>query len=113
MVLSWMSQGGSADALALYFGEDPARVPFEQGNISMQTQQPILVSFSFCPWLDLRETTSLCFDSESAVVSTLHNFVRIFVRSHEENCKQVEFEKKRAQKEAENEKLKKDVYNVN
>uniref|UniRef100_A0A1J3IZ30 Formin-like protein n=1 Tax=Noccaea caerulescens TaxID=107243 RepID=A0A1J3IZ30_NOCCA len=69
--------GGSADALALYFGEDPARVPFEQ------------------------------------VVSTLHNFVRIFVRSHEENCKQVEFEKKRAQKEAENEKLKKDVYNVN
>ncbi|CAH2061112.1 unnamed protein product [Thlaspi arvense] len=69
--------GGSADALALYFGEDPARVPFEQ------------------------------------VVSTLHNFVRIFVRSHEENCKQVEFEKKRAQKEAENEKLKKGVYNEN
>ncbi|ESQ46533.1 hypothetical protein EUTSA_v10000020mg [Eutrema salsugineum] len=67
--------GGSADALALYFGEDPARVPFEQ------------------------------------VVSTLQNFVRIFVRSHEENCKQVEFEKKRAQKEAENEKLKKGVYN--
>ncbi|XP_006293530.2 formin-like protein 18 isoform X2 [Capsella rubella] len=69
--------GGSADALALYFGEDPARVPFEQ------------------------------------VVSTLQNFVRIFVRSHEENCKQVEFEKKRAQKEAENEKLKKCVYNEN
>lgn len=55
----------------------------------------------------------LVFDSESAVVSTLHNFVRIFVRSHEENCKQVEFEKKRAQKEAENEKLKKGVYNEN
>ncbi|XP_010417261.1 PREDICTED: formin-like protein 18 isoform X1 [Camelina sativa] len=69
--------GGSADALALYFGEDPARVPFEQ------------------------------------VVSTLQNFVRIFVRSHEENCKQVEFEKKRAQKEAENENLKKGVYNEN
>ncbi|KAL1215166.1 Formin-like protein 18 [Cardamine amara subsp. amara] len=69
--------GGSADALALYFGEDPARVPFEQ------------------------------------VVSTLQNFVRIFVRSHEENCKQVEFEKKRAQKEAENEKHKKGVYNEN
>ncbi|CAD5324617.1 unnamed protein product [Arabidopsis thaliana] len=70
-------EGGSADALALYFGEDPARVPFEQ------------------------------------VVSTLQNFVRIFVRSHEENCKQVEFEKKRAQKEAENEKLNKGVYNEN
>ncbi|KAL0733922.1 hypothetical protein Bca4012_010132 [Brassica carinata] len=65
--------GGSADALALYFGEDPARVPFEQ------------------------------------VVSTLQNFVRIFVRSHEENCKQVEFEKRRVQKEEENEKLKKGV----
>ncbi|KAF2616735.1 hypothetical protein F2Q68_00041996 [Brassica cretica] len=63
--------GGSADALALYFGEDPARVPFEQ------------------------------------VVSTLQNFVRIFVRSHEENCKQVEFEKRRVQKETENDKLKK------
>ncbi|KAF8086092.1 hypothetical protein N665_0635s0022 [Sinapis alba] len=69
--------GGSADALALYFGEDPARVPFEQ------------------------------------VVSTLQNFVRIFVRSHEENCKQVEFEKRRVQKEAENEKLKKDECSEN
>jgi hypothetical protein len=26
-------QGKSADALALYFGEDPAKFPFEQGNI--------------------------------------------------------------------------------
>lgn len=25
-------QGRNADALALYFGEDPARCPFEQGN---------------------------------------------------------------------------------
>ncbi|MCL7047583.1 hypothetical protein MKW94_030899 [Papaver nudicaule] len=62
--------GRSADALALYFGEDPARCPFEQ------------------------------------VVSTLLNFVRMFVRSHEENCKQNELEKKKAQKEAENEKAK-------
>ncbi|CAN8284206.1 unnamed protein product [Cochlearia groenlandica] len=73
MASLYSTVGGSADALALYFGEDPARVPFEQ------------------------------------VVSTLHNFVRIFVRSHEENCKQAEFEKKRAKKEAENEKLKKGV----
>jgi len=28
----WMYQGRNADALALYFGEDPARVPFEQGT---------------------------------------------------------------------------------
>ncbi|KAF9616598.1 hypothetical protein IFM89_030650 [Coptis chinensis] len=62
--------GRNADALAHYFGEDPARCPFEQ------------------------------------VVSTLRNFVRMFVRAHEENCKQLELEKKRAQKEAENEKTK-------
>lgn len=41
------------------------------------------------------------------VVSTLFNFVRMFVRAHEENCKQLEYEKKKAQKEAaEKEKLK-------
>ncbi|KAF3446202.1 hypothetical protein FNV43_RR11381 [Rhamnella rubrinervis] len=62
--------GRNADALALYFGEDPARCPFEQ------------------------------------VVSTLLNFVRMFVRAHEENCKHIEFERKKAQKEAENEKTK-------
>lgn len=43
---------------------------------------------------------------EFAVVCTLLNFVRMFVRAHEENCKQLEFEKMKAQKEAENEKLK-------
>ncbi|CAL0333068.1 unnamed protein product [Lupinus luteus] len=57
--------GRNADALALYFGEDPARVPFEQ------------------------------------VVSTLLNFVKMFIRAHDENCKQIEYEKKRAEKEAE------------
>ncbi|RYR55319.1 hypothetical protein Ahy_A06g030558 [Arachis hypogaea] len=62
--------GRNADALALYFGEDPARVPFEQ------------------------------------VVSTLLNFVRMFVKAHEENCKQMESDKKKAEKEAENEKVK-------
>lgn len=34
------------------------------------------------------------------------NFVRMFIRAHDENCKQIEFEKKKAQKEAENEKMK-------
>uniref|UniRef100_A0A452XW55 Formin-like protein n=1 Tax=Aegilops tauschii subsp. strangulata TaxID=200361 RepID=A0A452XW55_AEGTS len=62
--------GRNADALALYFGEDPARCPFEQ------------------------------------VVTTLHNFVKLFTRSHEENCKQLDLEKKKAQKEAEPEKAK-------
>ncbi|PNX98265.1 formin-like protein 18-like [Trifolium pratense] len=64
--------GRNADALASYFGEDPARCPFEQ------------------------------------VVTTLLNFVRMFIRAHDENCKQIEYDKKKAEKEAaaENEKLK-------
>ncbi|KAM5564687.1 formin-like protein 6 [Rosa sericea] len=70
LALLYSNVGRNADALALYFGEDPARCPFEQ------------------------------------VVSTLLNFVRMFVRAHEENCKQLEFERKKALKEAENEKMK-------
>ncbi|KAG8046909.1 hypothetical protein GUJ93_ZPchr0008g12027 [Zizania palustris] len=68
--------GRNADALALYFGEDPARCPFEQ------------------------------------VVITLQNFARLFTRSHEENCKQLDIEKKKAQKEAEAEKAKKEPEKV-
>ncbi|XP_040378969.1 formin-like protein 12 [Oryza brachyantha] len=59
--------GKSADALAYYFGEDPAKCPFEQ------------------------------------VTSTLLNFVGLFRKAHEENIKQIETEKKKAQKEAEKE----------
>ncbi|KAJ6355265.1 hypothetical protein OIU77_005786 [Salix suchowensis] len=51
--------GKNVDALILYFGEDPARCPFEQ------------------------------------VVSTLFNFVRLFHKAHEENCKQHEIETKK------------------
>ncbi|PIM99220.1 WASP-interacting protein VRP1/WIP, contains WH2 domain [Handroanthus impetiginosus] len=56
--------GRNVDSLILYFGEDPARCPFEQ------------------------------------VISTLLNFMRMFKQAHEENCKQLEFEKKKAEKEA-------------
>jgi len=42
----------------------------------------------------------------SLVVSTLLNFVRLFVKAHDENCKQIELDRKRAEKEAEHEKLK-------
>eukprot|EP00257_Ricinus_communis_P023242 XP_015583170.1 formin-like protein 18 [Ricinus communis] len=59
--------GRNVDALILYFGEDPARCPFEQ------------------------------------VVSTLLNFVKLFNKAHEENCKQLEIETKKA---AESEKSK-------
>ncbi|OMO90913.1 Actin-binding FH2/DRF autoregulatory [Corchorus olitorius] len=62
--------GRNVDALILYFGEDPARCPFEQ------------------------------------VISTLLNFVRMFNKAHEENCKQLEQEAKKA---AENEKPKMNV----
>ncbi|XAR65505.1 hypothetical protein NMG60_11009650 [Bertholletia excelsa] len=57
--------GRNADALALYFGEDPVRCPFEQ------------------------------------VTATLLNFVRLFRRAHEENYKQAELEKKKAEKDSE------------
>ncbi|KAK3437250.1 hypothetical protein EUGRSUZ_C01939 [Eucalyptus grandis] len=70
LALLYSSVGRSADALALYFGEDPARCPFEQ------------------------------------VVSTLLNFVRTFIRAHDENCKQLELEKRKMQKEAETPKVK-------
>lgn len=66
----YSSVGRNADALVQYFGEDPARCPFEQ------------------------------------VISTLMNFVVMFRRAHQENCKQAELEKKKAQKEAETEKSK-------
>lgn len=91
MILSFI-QGRNADALALYFGEDPARCPFEQG---------IPVSF----FLFLVSYIEMIQWDASAVVSTLLNFVRMFKRAHEENCKQLEFEKKKkAQEEAETKK---------
>lgn len=39
-----------------------------------------------------------------AVTATLLNFIRLFRKAHEENCKQAELEKKKAEKEAEMEK---------
>ncbi|KAL9399657.1 hypothetical protein Peur_008618 [Populus x canadensis] len=60
--------GRNVDALILYFGEDPARCPFEQ------------------------------------VVSTLFNFVRLFHKANEENCKQLEIEMKKS-RENDNSKL--------
>ncbi|KAI3513870.1 hypothetical protein L1887_12085 [Cichorium endivia] len=41
-----------------------------------------------------------------SVVETLRHFVRMFNQAHEENCKQIEAEKKAAQKESEQETLK-------
>lgn len=41
-----------------------------------------------------------------AVTVTLLNFIRLFRKAHEENCKQAELERKKAQKEVEMEKAK-------
>lgn len=61
--------GRNADSLAHYFGEDPARCPFEQ------------------------------------VISVLLNFVTMFKKALEENMKQIGLEKKKAEKEAEKERM--------
>lgn len=42
-----------------------------------------------------------------AVTATLLNFVRLFRKAHEENLKQAELEKKKAEKDAEVEKTEK------
>lgn len=42
------------------------------------------------------------------VTATLLNFVRLFQKAHDENCKEAELEKKKAQKEAETKKEVKD-----
>ncbi|PNY07481.1 formin-like protein 20-like, partial [Trifolium pratense] len=70
LITLYSTVGKNADALAQYFGEDPARCPCEQ------------------------------------VTATLLNFIRLFRKAHEENCKQAELEKKKAEKEAEMEKAK-------
>lgn len=46
----------------------------------------------------------ISFELPGTVVSTLLNFVRMFGHAHEENCKQLELEKKKALKDAEMEK---------
>lgn len=81
------------DGLILYFGEDPAKCPFEQG----MHIQDVLCETRFL---------QRCFNLTSviiAVVSTLLNFVRLFNRALEENGKQLEAE---AKKKAEEEKSK-------
>ncbi|KAJ0881351.1 putative tensin phosphatase, C2 domain, formin, FH2 domain, protein-tyrosine phosphatase [Helianthus annuus] len=72
----YSSVGKNVDALIIYFGEDPARCPYEQ------------------------------------VVTTLLKFVRMFNQANEENAKQLEAEKKKAEKEASNEKLKQTRPNI-
>ncbi|KAL6524192.1 hypothetical protein OROMI_031287 [Orobanche minor] len=78
--------GRNADALALYFGEDPTRCPFEQGQSSSFWGPTNLYM------VHLRQVFS-------AVVSTLLSFVGMFRRAREENHKQMELEKNKPHKE--------------
>ncbi|PPD95768.1 hypothetical protein GOBAR_DD07203 [Gossypium barbadense] len=89
--------GRNADALALYFGEDPARCPFEQVLIFAFDRQKIIVNVEL-----VKSDAELV----NAVTATLLNFVRLFRKAHEENVKQAELDKKKAEKEAEMEKAK-------
>jgi len=58
-------------------------------------------------WRCLIDTSSLpCAAYFSAVISTLLTFVTTFRKAHEENLKQAELEKKKAEKDAEAEKAK-------
>ncbi|KAK6156605.1 hypothetical protein DH2020_010853 [Rehmannia glutinosa] len=96
--------GRNVDSLILYFGEDPSRCPFEQGSFNFPTYCAIGVMMF--PVLYLQIYVILYMDIFVAVISTLLNFVRMFKQAHEENCKQQEFERKKAEKEAsENKKM--------
>ncbi|KAI3685071.1 hypothetical protein L6452_34304 [Arctium lappa] len=73
---SYAVVGRHADALALYFGEDPARCSFEQGDLA-------------------------CNLGRGQVTQTLFKFMTLFVKAHEENHKTAELERKKAEKEME------------
>ncbi|KAG2376382.1 Formin-like protein [Vigna angularis] len=78
-------KGRSADSLSQYFGEDPARCPFEQEGYAMD--------FSF----------ALCFGESQPgvhVTQILVVFVKMFNKSREENERQADAEKKKLEKEA-------------
>ncbi|KAI3771863.1 hypothetical protein L6452_03034 [Arctium lappa] len=99
--------GKSVDALILYFGEDPARCPYEQGKkergkregLDSKAKTGRAFNMSYDHYMSSIVTVRSC----DGVVSTLLLFVRMFNQAHEENCKQIEAEKKKAQKEVEQE----------
>lgn len=57
-------------------------------------------------WIILLEIQLILRKSFDAVISTLLNFVLMFRKAHQENCKQAELDKKKAEKEKEMEKSK-------
>ena len=57
--------------------------------------------FTLCFWKLIN-----CFTFAYAVVTTLVNFMTMFRRVHSENCKLAEFERKKAEKETERERMK-------
>ena len=57
--------------------------------------------FTLCFWKLIN-----CFTFAYAVVTTLVNFMTMFRRVHSENCKLTEFERKKAEKETQRERMK-------
>ncbi|KVH93697.1 Actin-binding FH2 [Cynara cardunculus var. scolymus] len=94
--------GKNVDALILYFGEDPARCPYEQDPKLLECMQEEKREGQ----TSSQDLTSAPYDRFISVVSTLLKFVRMFNQANEENAKLLEAEKKKAEKEASNEKMK-------
>lgn len=65
-----------------------------------------ILAMMFCVFACYHASHLLYRDHHLAVMSTLLTFVTMFRKAHEENIKQAELEKKKAQKEAEAEKSK-------
>ncbi|CDY43877.1 BnaC09g33660D [Brassica napus] len=121
--------GRNVDGLILYFGEDPAKCPFEQvvstllnfvslfnraheengKQLEAEAKKKAEDEKSKISEVDKESRKPLSLEEQvkkektKIMVSTLLNFVRLFNRAHEENGKQLEAE---AKKKAEDEKSK-------
>ncbi|KAH7545508.1 hypothetical protein FEM48_Zijuj01G0101300 [Ziziphus jujuba var. spinosa] len=118
--------GRNADSLSQYFGEDPARCPFEQGlkcssmriyltpsigkviDVIVRMPQGKLELFTaYCPIaLELKSGVYCCFTGVNLMISVLAVtqilvvFVKMFNKSRDENEKLADAEKKKLEKEA-------------
>lgn len=103
-------QGRNADSLCHYFGEDPNRCPFEQGNIFFHLKQFLDRNLCSCNALIFLENCFILSFVEIplllyfAVTQILAVFVKMFNKSRGENEKQADVEKKKLEKEAMKEK---------
>lgn len=95
LILICYLQGRNADSLCHYFGEDPARCPFEQGTCTKSFLIDLVKAI-------IRQL--LISILTIAVTKILTLFMKTFIKSREENEKQAEADKKKLEKEAMKEK---------